>query len=252
MQSLTPNEIICLDKLSGRQTDDMVYIKKYGNSLEKLMSGGYLIIGTKAQSLAHSDLDIIRKLLKDKGLKAGGKKIDLVRRIFQNYADTEIESADIPMRFVLTDRGQQVIKENSALLYYNNAFGTTNILELEQIVCAQNLYPADKEFDILIKLLKKKVAEETDTGKKRALTAHLGKLYLLNHDDALACEANLEVERLDKLWEAEREQAARSWDSVLGMSFEERQRLQQRARDETGDEWEKELDTKNRAKAGIE
>ncbi len=252
MQSLTPNEIIYLDKLSGCQTDDMVRIKKYGNSLEKLISEKYLMIGTKAQSLVHSDMSVIRKLLKDKGFKAGGKKADLVRRILQNYTDAEIESADIPERFVLTDRGQQVIKKNGALLYYNNAFGATNILEPEQIIRAQDLYPADKELDILIKLFKNRAAEETNTGKKRVITAYLGRLYLLNHNDALACEAKLEVERLDNLWEDEREQVARSWDSVLGMSFEERQRLQQQALAEMDDEWEKELDAVNRAKAGIE
>lgn len=39
---------------------------------------------------------------------------------------------------------------------------------------------------------------------------------------------------------------------VLGLSLEERQRLQQEAIDEMDDEWEKELDAKNKAKAGIE
>lgn len=39
---------------------------------------------------------------------------------------------------------------------------------------------------------------------------------------------------------------------VLGLSLEERQRLQQEAIDEMDDEWERELDAKNKAKAGIE
>ena len=41
----------------------------------------------------------------------------------------------------------------------------------------------------------------------------------------------------------------------LGISVEEHERIYQRALSETlaeGDEWEKELDAKNRAKAGIE
>lgn len=41
-------------------------------------------------------------------------------------------------------------------------------------------------------------------------------------------------------------------EDILGLSLEERQRLQQEAIDEMDDEWEKELDAKNKAKAGIE
>lgn len=41
-------------------------------------------------------------------------------------------------------------------------------------------------------------------------------------------------------------------EEILGLPLEERQRLQQEAIDEMDDEWEKELDAQNRAKAGIE
>lgn len=41
-------------------------------------------------------------------------------------------------------------------------------------------------------------------------------------------------------------------EDILGLSLEERQRLQQEAIDEMDDEWEKELDAKNKAKAGID
>lgn len=41
-------------------------------------------------------------------------------------------------------------------------------------------------------------------------------------------------------------------EDILGLSLEERQRLQQEAIDEMDEEWERELDAKNKAKAGIE
>lgn len=40
-------------------------------------------------------------------------------------------------------------------------------------------------------------------------------------------------------------------ENVLGLSIEERRKLQQQAIDEMGDEWEKELDAHNKARAGI-
>ena len=40
-------------------------------------------------------------------------------------------------------------------------------------------------------------------------------------------------------------------EEILGLPLEERQRLQQEAIDGMDDEWEKELDEQNKAKAGI-
>ena len=41
-------------------------------------------------------------------------------------------------------------------------------------------------------------------------------------------------------------------EETLGLPLEERQRLQQEAIDAMDDEWEKELDAQNKAKAGID
>ena len=71
----------------------------------------------------------------------------------------------------------------------------------------------------------------------------------MKHDDVLVHETELEIKRLDKLWEEDREKEARKRDSILGMSLEERKQLQQKIIDEMDDDWEKELDAKNRARA---
>lgn len=231
MQRLSPEEIRCLDRVNGHRADDTAYIEKFGGAVEKLISGGYLIIGTKAQSLFYSDMGIIRKLLKDKGEKAGGGKRDLVQRVLQSYSVAELESAEIPKCFLLTKTGEQIISENSALLYYFKAFGATDILTPEQIISAQNSQSNDNDLNILIRLLKERAAAENNTGKKRAIMSHLGRLYALNHDDTLARETELEVEKLDKLWEKEREAQSKQLDSVLGIPLERRRQLQKAAID---------------------
>lgn len=227
MQRLTPEEILCLDKMNGQRIDDTEYNKRFGGVVEKLISCGYLMIGTKAQSLTRTEMGIIRKLLKDKGEKAGGKKADLIQRVLQSYSTSELESAEIPKRFVLTETGEKVVSENDALLYYFESFGATNILMPDQIISAQKAYPEESALGILIKLFKERGASENDTGKKRAITSYLCRLYKLNHDDELAKEVELEVEHLDKLWEAERESEARRLDGILGLTFEDRQRIRQ-------------------------
>lgn len=252
MKKLTPDEIYCLNRTKGRRVDDTSYISRSDGLVEKLMSYGYIQIGTRKQSLSYSDMATIRKLLKAKEQKAGGKKVDLVQRVIQCYSDSEIENADIPQRFVLTDFGKQIIKKNGPLLLYLNAFASSNILELEQIISAQNASPNVDNVDLLIELFKEKKCAAKSTASKRVITAYLVHLYYMKHDDLLAHESELEVKQLDKIWAEEREAEARKLDSVLGISLEERRRLQRKAIDEMGDEWEKELDAKNRAKAGIE
>ena len=96
--------------------------------------------------------------------------------------------------------------------------------------------------------------EQTDEpGPKRVITAHLRDLYTLDdkYKDRIP-PAEEEIRQLDKLWEEEREKHLHDYDEILGLSYEERKRLQDEAIAELDDEWYKELDAKNRAKAGIE
>lgn len=248
MYDLTPEEIFTLNKIQGRRVDDTTYSNEIIN---KFCSYGLLCIGTTVQSLECSDMATIRKLLKEKGLKAGGKKVDLVQRILQNYSDTELECAEIPKRFTLTEAGKQFIDKNDTLLFYLVYFGNTDILNPEQIISAQCSYPNEDKLDILIRLFKEEISIAKTIGTKRVVTSYLGRLYEMKHDDILVRETEVEVERLDKLWEEERERDARKQDAILGMSLEERKQLQQKIIDEMDDSWERELDAKNRAKAGI-
>ena len=250
MYCLTPEEIRCLDKVQGHRIDDAAFANN--DLISKFRSQGLLCVGTTEQSLECSDMTTIRRLLKEKGLKAGGKKVDLIQRVLKSYSYTELECADIPKRFILTDEGVQVIDKNKALLLYFKAFGSTDTLDPGEIISYQCSHPKDSEYDILVELFKERIAKVKGIGEKRSTMAVLCRLYMMKHDDALVCETEREIERLDKLWEEEREQQMRKYDPILGLSLEERRRIQQEAIDEMDDEWEKELDRKNRAKAGIE
>ncbi len=229
MQCLNPNEIRCLSKSNGHRADDAVYIKSCGGIVEKLIADDYLVVGTKEQSLSHSDMNIIRKLLKDKGIKAGGKKVDLVQRVFENYTKVEIESIDIPQRFVLTAKGEQIVCENAALLLYFNSLGSTGILEPEKIIDAQKVHRNEDAVDILIDLLSEKIDCTKNTGQKREYTAHLIDLYKMKHDETRVSQLEEEIQKMDKVWEKERTKQARRLDSILGIVFKNRKRLQQQA-----------------------
>ncbi len=249
MQDLTLEELRCLEKMDGRRIDNAAYTEIYRDLIDKLLSKGYLGRGSGAQSLPCSDIATVRKLLKDKGQKTGGKKVDLVQRVLQIYSDSELEKAEIPKCYFLTNSGRELIEKNGALLLYLNAFGTARVLEPENIIAAQSSNPNEDRVDILIKLFKEEISTASSIGRKRYMTAYLQTLYTMKHDNALAQEAKLEVERLDKTLEEQREKEARKLDSVLGLSLEQRRRIQQEVTETLGEDWEKELDAKNKALA---
>lgn len=115
------------------------------------------------------------------------------------------------------------------LLDYFNSFGSTGILEPEEIIKAQEDDPQKSPTDILICLFEEKRDLTEDVGQKRAIIANLKTLYSRNNDTVSISNAEEEIKRLDCIWEAERERRARELDDVLGMTLEERRRLQMEA-----------------------
>ena len=99
---LSPEEIRILSKATGRTQDDVVYIAGYPETIAKLCNEGYLRVGTFMQSLPYSDMQTLRSLLKSKGAKAGRKKAELIERVGQIYSESELEAANIPLRYILT------------------------------------------------------------------------------------------------------------------------------------------------------
>ena len=159
----------------------------------------------------------------------GGKKADLLQCVLQNYTCDELKNAGIPRYYVLTDKGEHIIESNMPLLDYFNSFGSTGILEPEEIIKAQEDDPQKSPTDILICLFEKKRDLTEDVGQKRAIIANLKTLYSRNNDTVSISNAEEEIKRLDCIWEAERERRARELDDVLGMTLEERRRLQMEA-----------------------
>ena len=153
-------------------------------------------------------------------------------------------------RLILTQPGENIVGENDALLLYYNGLSSAYVKDVE-VVEAQRENPGKSGLEILENLYLNRLST-SDVRAEFGLRVDLQKIYRWQQKDDKVTEMQ---ERLDALFEAfERkfEEDARRATEVLGLSLEERQRLQQEAIDEMDSEWEIELDRKNRAKAGIE
>lgn len=253
--ALTPPEIRFLERARGRTSGVAVHISSdyqldYETVMEKMLSSGYLKFGSVTDNVGYLDMQTLRKLAKDRGLKAGGKKVDIAQRVLDNYSVEELEALDLPEYIILTDVGQQVLEENSALILYYGHFGSREWTDPERIVKAQKAHPDVRSEDILICLLKEEIEKADSVGKKRYLTAFLCRMFELKGDTVLVQEAEAEIQRLDAEWEKEHQKEKERLAAFWGLSVEEYDARRERAMAEFDSEWEKELDRQARERAG--
>lgn len=211
-EPLTTPEIRFLERVHDSCVDNIYvpgyftaqYQMDYKTVMEKLFSSGYLTFSTAIDNIKMADMDTLRELLKEKGLKVGGKKADLSQRVLDNYTTEELEALDLPSRYTLTEAGQQVIQKNEALIHFYLTFSyewTTP----ENIITAQNTYPDDSGIDVLIRVAQDKIRETTTIPNKVSLCNCLRTLYLQKHDEESVQEIEAIVQQLNIEWKKERQ-----------------------------------------------
>ena len=115
---LLPGEVLLIYWISGNHytTDFPRYFKTiYGidakRSLEKLFIEGYIEEANAINTLNYLKLPELKEILKLKGLKRNGKKVELIGRIIECFTENEIE-AFIDNRIIqITDKGDKVLAE---------------------------------------------------------------------------------------------------------------------------------------------
>ena len=258
---LSPAQIRLLDNAIGSNaaaySAPRVFADEYhmntADEIECLISSGYMRIGTVVESVPFYDMTTLRTLAKAKGLKAGGKKADLIQRILENYSPVELNGSSSPRYYVLTETGERIIEQNAGLLLFLKYYWPTKWAEPEEIIDFCEAHPEMSAEDALSHFLKNRINGTTDSRDRFFL---LNNLLLLCHDDAerkvIEAQTRALGDELDKEREAFWSAKEPEIEKALGLSLEERRTLQQQAIDEMDDDWERELDARNRAKAGIE
>lgn len=241
-EPLTPPEIRFLDRIAGSDLDcpripgyfTGEYQMDFKAVMEKLFTSGYLTFSTTSDSINMSDMQTLRKLAKDKGLKAGGKKVDLAQRILDNYTTEELAALDLPIFYVPTEAGKQLLKKNEALIHFYLTFShewTTP----ESIIEVQNTYPLEDGVDILIRLLKEKITQTESVFNKKPLYHYLHTLYCQKHDDKAVPEVDAIIQQIDieweKAWKEKRILEEQEIIKKLGLTPDQYERLHSQARE---------------------
>lgn len=222
-------------------------------TIDKITTLGYLKVGTPLESIPFFEMPVLRQLAKQKGLKSGGKKADIVQRILDNYTIEELNINALPEYYVLTSLGEELLNNNQVLLLFLRTSWPTEWVNPEEVIEIQNMSQGQDAEQVLIDMIQSQIAQ---VKTKYDLFLLLRCLYMLCRDESDRIEIDAKCRSLEEALESERQEF---WsrkepdiEKALGMSLAERRALQQQAADEIDDEWERELDAKNRAKRDID
>ena len=141
-ETLSLPEIRFLERIAGRNVDSpnmpvyfmFEYNMNYTEVTKKLFTSGYLRFSNPAESVMYGDMRLLRCLAKEKGLKAGGKKAEIIQRILNNYTNEELSALSLPVRYVPTDSGKQVLHDNQALIRYYLTSANHNWATDEEVI----------------------------------------------------------------------------------------------------------------------
>ena len=86
-------------------------VKDPGGLLKDLMSRGYVRVGGTAQALANAKVPELKEACKELGLKATGKKDDLIGRLSEHAVELESRGMFQERYYALTESGQQALDE---------------------------------------------------------------------------------------------------------------------------------------------
>ena len=125
-EGLLPGHIILLWRVSHETYTVGHWITKYfeydygidGNDIDWLVEEGYVRIMTAKESLNYETATLLKKLLKDKGVKGYSKfnKEDLIEAVQETYTEEELGKVTKQRGYLLTKKGTQALANNQFVI----------------------------------------------------------------------------------------------------------------------------------------
>lgn len=115
-----PEELRLLGKINGKSSLADVpgyftaeYKMDYQNALERLFASGLLAFGSLKYRLSKQTIPQLKTFLRQRGLRADGKKADMIKLLLNCITEQEIK--ELPQYFVATEKGIEILKDCQAL-----------------------------------------------------------------------------------------------------------------------------------------
>lgn len=119
---LTSNEIVFLSFMNNKSTDisfsprwEFQYELKPRVELAKLLKLEYLTHSSWYDNVKNATMKELKEVLKAENLKTSGNKQELIEKVFENIDADLLKKAFNKGKYILTDKGKQIIEKNKRL-----------------------------------------------------------------------------------------------------------------------------------------
>ncbi|PTE82289.1 hypothetical protein BUY85_00700 [Staphylococcus equorum] len=129
--NLNANDLLMLhfnaNRVVGNETINHNYVIENNidvtATLNKLVNEDALIIENKPEtSLPKLTLPKLKDILRNNNLKLSGNKQELINRIIENYNVIDKADLDLPLMYVPTEKGVQIINETQYIFHFHHSF----------------------------------------------------------------------------------------------------------------------------------
>lgn len=152
------NNLPCGTVIQNYKLDE--FGERINTILPEFLDSGLLRISTGTENVSRATVPELKELLKQRGLSAAGKKLELVRRICENFSEQELNAHFTQSVYILTDEGKNAINFFE-LFFLNDEFGC-NFMS-EELGAAKNAQPDEEPIEILRKMLLQRFSKEFAT-----------------------------------------------------------------------------------------
>lgn len=134
---LTENEVIFLKFMNNKSTDisfsprwEFQYELKPRIELAKLLKLEYLTYSTWYDNVKNATMKELKEILKTEELKVTGNKQELIERVLGNIDTKLLEETFNKGKYILTDKGKQIIEKNKRLFMSDREKASKEFAEL--------------------------------------------------------------------------------------------------------------------------
>lgn len=119
-EGLVPGDIVLLWRIGFNNVTTETWMPDYfeyrygintDDSIKLLTEKGYIYLGSALETLDLLNAEVLKRMLKSKGLPVSGKKQDILERVVINLSPEELEASFPQRKHAITPQGRSILEK---------------------------------------------------------------------------------------------------------------------------------------------
>ena len=172
-------EIRLLNRLHNQPVS---IIEEYQEIIEKLLANKLLCYSDYHYELRKLTVADLKRIAASNGLNQKGKKAELISSILSSVSDDKLKTLPMQKYFVLTEQGEQMLKDNSALLIWHSGL-RHEYVTAANVIDIQNSHKNMSANDILLLAYQNRLKICSTDSERFGLLLDIKKIYQWKKDE---------------------------------------------------------------------